>query len=198
MKLTTQLLAGAAALAAVAGSAVAQDDESYLSAGYSAFVFEDVTFHAAVARGGYSLSDSFSTEVEVLTSVVDSDADDVLIESGVDVSSLIAETRITFGVGLFGRYDFELTDGLSVFGRGGVGYLEAEIETGLSSDDLDAVSLSEKVSDADYYLSVGGGVEYWFSDRFALRGDLGYNKFSDDELVDSDFVSAGASIVGKF
>ncbi len=69
--------------------------------------------------------------------------------------------------------------GTSVYGRFGMGYLERETDVELSTE-----------SSAGVYFGVGAGLETYFTDMLALRGEMMYH--------DADAISGNISVVARF
>lgn len=160
----TILLSTAAALIA-ASAASAQDAASKLEvgAGYTLLDSDGVDFDALTVRGGYAVSDFFGVEAEAMIGLGDED-----IAPGVS-----AELNHTLG--LFIKIEYPLSERVSVFGRLGHSWIEAEV-TGLGSDNANG-------------LAYGGGAEFTISGPNAIRADYTKYDYNNGGEVDGWSVS---------
>lgn len=182
---TRGLLIGAAAAALAAAPAIAQDNSRDVTVAgvYQAYFFEaddeDVTLNALGVRGGIEIAENIEFEGELLFGVGDDDIDG--ISPGVDAS-----VELNYSVAVYGKYEFDVADNFDVFGRVGVGYLEAEASAGGASD-----------SEGEEFIAAGVGGEFDVTEQVSVRGDVGYLSFFDADDIDDGF-TVGASVVYTF
>ncbi|MFW5661899.1 MAG: porin family protein [Oceanicaulis sp.] len=159
----TILLSTAAALIA-ASAASAQDAASKLEvgAGYTLVDGDGVEFDTLTVRGGYDFTEFFGVEGEALFGLGDEDV------AGLDAS-------LNYGLGAYLKAQYPLADAVSVFGRVGYTWVEAELE-GFGSDDSDG-------------LGYGAGVEYAFAGPNAVRVEYTRYDLEDDAEADAYSVS---------
>jgi len=163
------LLLSAAALSITAGAATAQDGKWNLGAGYTYFDADAVELDVLNIRGGYDFTEYLGVEGELLVGLQDED---------ITIAGVTGDVSLDYGVGIFGKAQYPLTEQLSVFGR--VGYVVHEVEA--------EVAGVEDSDDEDGF-AFGAGAEWAFSGPNAIRFD--YTRYDYDGGGDADAWSIG-------
>lgn len=166
----TILLSTAAALiAASAASAQEADGKFNFGAGYTFLDTDEVEFDALTLRAGYDVTEFFGVEGEALIGLGD---------ESTTVLGTTVDAEFNYGLGLYAKGQYPLTEAFSVHGR--VGYVWAEVE---------ASAVGVSASDEEDGLGYGVGVEYAFNGLNAVRADYTRYDFEDDAEADGWSVS---------
>lgn len=163
------------ALSAYSVSAQAQDSGAYANLGVIAY---DDDLSGIEAKLGYSFNKYFGVEVQ---GSLGTDSDDELLSSGPDPVSFTGE--VDYSLAAFAVARLPLSKKFEVFARGGLHNTQVSAEI----NDAPMTSLSE----TETGFAVGGGVQYNFDKKNAIRYEYTY-------LDDSDGNTYSLSYVRKF
>lgn len=166
----TLLLSTAAALVMASGaSAQSIDGRFNLGAGYTYLDVDGTAYDALTLRGGYDVNEYFGVEGEALIGLGE-ESETVL---GVNVDS-----SLNYGLGVYAKGQYPITEAVSVHGR--LGYVWAEIE---------ASAAGFSATEDDDGVGYGVGAQYAFNDLNAVRADYTRYDFGDDADADGWSVS---------
>jgi opacity protein-like surface antigen len=171
----TLLLSTATALIMASGvmasdaSAQAIDGQFNLGAGYTYLDLDGTAYDALTLRGGYDFNEYFGVEGEALIG---------LGEESETVLGINVDSSLNYGLGVYAKGQYPITDAVSVHGR--VGYVWAEVEAS-------AAGLS--VSDDEDGVGYGVGAQYAFNGLNAVRADYTLYDFGNDADADGWSVS---------
>jgi opacity protein-like surface antigen len=164
----TILLSTAAALL-IAGGASAQESKWNIGVGYTYFDASDVELDVINVRGGYDFTEYFGVEGELLVGLEDED---------LTIAGVPGEVGLDYGLGIYAKVQYPLTEQLSVFGRAGYAYHE-----------IDASFANTQFGDEEDALAFGAGLEWTVSGPNAVR--LDYTRYEYDGDADADAFSIG-------
>ncbi len=163
--MTKALLLAAAASLATAGAATAQDGQFHLGAGYTYLDADGVEFDVITLRGGYDFTEFLGAEGELQFGLSD---------ETVTAGAVTGDLSYDFGIGLFGKAQYPLTEQFSVFARLGYVYQEAEAAAAFGGQNFN-------VSDGEGGVGYGVGAEWAFYGPNGVRFDYTRNDFDAGE-----------------
>ena len=163
--MTKALLLAAAASLAIAGAASAQDGQFHLGGGYTYLDADGVEFDVITLRGGYDFTEFLGVEGELQFGLSD---------ETVSAGGVTGDLSYDFGLGLFGKAQYPLTEQFSIFARLGYVYQEAEADAAFGGQ-------SFAFSDSESGVGYGVGAEWAFYGPNAVRFDYTRNDFDAGE-----------------
>lgn len=147
----------------MAAPAVAQEAGPYAGGGYTFLSLSeedlDADLGAINARLGIQFNEFFGVETEALLGVKD---DEVAVGAG--IPGLEVSVGLNYAVGAFGRLQYPVSPGLTVYGRGG--FVTAEVQ---SEAFAEGITTTESNSEAGY--GIGAGAELAINPRFGIFAD---------------------------
>ena len=164
----TILLSTAAALL-IAGGASAQESKWNIGAGYTYLDVQDVELDVLNLRAGYDFTPYFGVEGEALIGLEDED---------VTIAGVTGDVGLDYGLGIYGKAQYPLTEQVSVYGRAGYARHEA-----------DASFVGVEFDEGEDAFAFGGGLEWAIAGPNAVRFD--YTRYEYDGDGDADAYSIG-------
>lgn len=169
----TLIAAVAVGVAALFGAVAHADTGGYGSAGYTFYDGDNAELGGITGRLGYRFHPNFAVEGEATVGVQDDD---------VQVGGVNVNVELDYAAGIYGVGFIPVTEQFDLFGR--IGYQTIEGE---------ASGAGAAGSDGDDGFAYGVGAQYFFTERFGVRGE--YTRLEGD---DSEFDTFGISGVVKF
>jgi opacity protein-like surface antigen len=164
----SMIAAVAVAAAALFGASASADTGGYGSVGYTHFDADDVELGGITGRLGYRFHPNFAVEGEATVGVQDDD---------VPVGAVRATVELDYAAGLHGVGYLPVSDKFDLFSR--IGYQTVEGEAS-------AAGISAGADDDGF--AYGVGAQFFFTERFGVRGD--YTRLDGDgDEVDTSAIS---------
>lgn len=168
--LITALAVGAAALF---GAVAHADTGGYGSLGYTYYDGDDAELGGITGRLGYRFHPNFAVEGEATIGVQDDD---------VQVGAVNTSVELDYAAGIYGVGFLPVTEQFDLFARIGYQTIEGEASAGALNVGAD-----------DDGFAYGAGAQYFFTERFGVRGE--YTRLDGDQ---DEIDTFGISGVVKF
>lgn len=162
---TLLLVASASAAQEPASSGTSSDARSPFSVQTGVGFFVDDNFDGFLwsTDGTYRFTDNWSAGIELQVGA----EDDLTLVS----------------MPFFGRFDYEVVDNLSLFGRTGIGFTYADFEKSIQTG-LGRIKIDE--DDTGFLFMIGWGAGYSFTEALSVESIMQFNVTTND-LFEDDF-----------